>query len=57
MSSSVIKDKIIQILKINPELSDSKLCDKLNSDGIKIARRTVAKYRSQIGIRNSFDRG
>jgi len=35
--------------KSNP-LSDDKLADELKAKGIEIARRTVAKYRGQLGI-------
>ncbi|MGN0739848.1 MAG: RNA polymerase sigma-54 factor [Treponema sp.] len=38
------------------QLSDQKLADLLAQKGIKIARRTVAKYRAQIGVKSSYDR-
>lgn len=38
------------------KLSDQKLCDILNAMGIKVARRTIAKYRSQLNIASSYDR-
>ena len=31
-------------------LTDSQIAHGLNSQGVEIARRTVAKYRSQLGI-------
>ena len=37
-------------------LSDQKLSEMLAQQGIKIARRTVAKYRSELNIDSSFDR-
>ncbi len=37
-------------------LSDQKIADILGSKGIKIARRTVAKYRSQLNIESSYAR-
>jgi RNA polymerase sigma-54 factor len=37
-------------------LSDQKLADMLGEHGIKIARRTVAKYRQELNIDSSFDR-
>lgn len=37
-------------------LSDQKIADELALRGIKIARRTVAKYRSELDIGSSFDR-
>lgn len=38
------------------KLSDSKLAELLGKEGITIARRTVAKYRSELNIESSFDR-
>lgn len=38
------------------KLSDQKLADALAEQGIKIARRTVAKYRSLLDIGSSYDR-
>ncbi len=37
-------------------LSDQKIADLLATKGIKIARRTVAKYRGELTIGSSFDR-
>lgn len=37
-------------------LSDQKISDMLKLQGIKIARRTVAKYRSELSIDSSFER-
>jgi RNA polymerase sigma-54 factor len=34
-------------------LSDKKIVDLLEQQGLKIARRTVAKYREQLGILNA----
>ena len=58
ISSSVIKTKLEEILSATApqKISDSKLTELLNQQGIKIARRTVAKYRSQLGVKNSYVR-
>ena len=37
-------------------LSDDKIVEKLKSDGIDIARRTVAKYREAMRIPSSVQR-
>ena len=37
-------------------LSDQKIADQLALRGIKVARRTVAKYRGELTIGSSFDR-
>lgn len=39
---------IAELLKENPKLSDSAIAKKLNERGIKIARRTVNKYRNVL---------
>ncbi len=53
MSTRVIKQKIGQYIekenKAKP-LSDQNIADILTADGINIARRTVAKYREQLGL-------
>lgn len=56
ISSTLIKQEIDKILSENKNLSDSKLTEYLQEKGIKISRRTVAKYRLQIGIENSYNR-
>lgn len=45
----ILKEAIDAEDKHTP-LSDEKLCDILNEKGYMIARRTVAKYREQLGI-------
>lgn len=58
ISSVIIKQKMEEIISENKtqSISDSKLAELLNNQGIKIARRTVAKYRNQIGMENSYKR-
>lgn len=56
VSAEKIKKKMADLLALNPDLSDLDLTRHLNGEGIKIARRTVAKYRAQIGIKNSYSR-
>jgi len=42
----------------NPEkpLSDNKIADLFDEQGIQVARRTVAKYREAMGIPTSSER-
>jgi RNA polymerase sigma-54 factor len=40
----------------NCPLSDSQIADNLNKSGIRVARRTVAKYRETLGISPSKNR-
>lgn len=56
ISNRVIQEKILEFTKAKPGISDSELTKLLNHEGIKIARRTVAKYRQQAGIKNSYSR-
>jgi len=54
-----IKEKIRKIIESEDKkkpLSDSKIAEILKSQGIKIARRTVAKYREEMGIPGVFER-
>lgn len=57
-SKESVQRQIRQILERNPQkkLSDQKLCEALAQEGVKIARRTVAKYRSQMNIDSSYAR-
>ncbi len=58
-STDSIKEKIRQIIESedkNKPLSDSKISEILKKEGIKIARRTVAKYREEMGIPGAFER-
>lgn len=59
LASSSVKQKIKNIVAVeNPKkpISDQKIVDFLEADGIKIARRTVAKYRESLGILSSSRR-
>lgn len=52
-SSKAIQEKIKMLIKAEEShapLSDEKITSLLVQDGVKIARRTVAKYRERIGI-------
>jgi RNA polymerase sigma-54 factor len=56
LSSKSVKEKIRDfIMKEDPlrPLSDSKLSEMLKEQGIPVARRTVAKYREELGIQSS----
>lgn len=59
ISSLTVKRKIQQLIEAEEPkrpLSDSELMRILNREGIHIARRTVAKYRDELGISSSTDR-
>lgn len=50
-----IKDLIDKEDKEKP-LSDQVICDLINKEGMNISRRTVAKYREEMGIKSSKGR-
>ena len=56
VSRNVVKDMIAEIIAENGSLSDQKISDLLLSRGIKCARRTVGKYRSELNIDSSYSR-
>lgn len=59
LASESVKMKIKKLVAVEDTkkpLSDQKLVDLLKGDGIKIARRTVAKYRDILGILPSSKR-
>lgn len=59
ISKNAIKEHIRRIIEENntgKALSDQKISDKLNEMGIKVARRTVAKYRGELALDTSYNR-
>ena len=58
-SSEAVRHRIKQMIdaeSADDVLSDDKLVEKLRSEGIDIARRTVAKYREALRIPSSVQR-
>jgi RNA polymerase sigma-54 factor len=56
VAAKAVKEMIQEIVSgEDPKrpLSDKKIVDILGERGLKIARRTVAKYREQLGILNA----
>lgn len=60
LSKTAVKYEIAEILSSLPvnskPLSDQKISDILAAKGIKVARRTVAKYRNELQIESSYNR-
>ena len=55
-SAEKIKTLISEMIAASSiPLSDQQLTDLLNKQGIKISRRTVNKYRNQLGVDNSYE--
>ena len=60
LSKEAVKYEIAQILEEHKNdkkaLSDQKISDILAEKGIKVARRTVAKYRGELNVSSSYER-
>lgn len=59
VSTNIIKNSIAKLIEEEDKkspLSDQHLCDVLNRSGTNISRRTVAKYREELGIKSSKGR-
>lgn len=58
-SRQAVKQKLLALVKAeDPQhpLSDQRLCRMLSENGVQLARRTVAKYRMELGIGSSTAR-
>ncbi len=59
MTPEYIKEKMTHLIEVENKkkpLSDQKISEMLKSNGIDISRRTVAKYRSNMGVRDASGR-
>jgi len=59
MSATAVKARIQLLLQNEPHqkpLSDQDISDLLRQAGVRVARRTVAKYRESLGIGSSTER-
>ena len=59
MSADGVKNRIAQLIgkeKSEETLSDSRIAEILKAEGTDISRRTVAKYRAELGILDSRQR-
>ena len=59
LSRQAVKQKLLELVRQeNPQhpLSDQKLMEQLNALGAQVARRTVAKYRMELGLGSSSAR-
>lgn len=59
ISANSIKKEIEDLINDEDKhkpLSDQKICNILNEEGMNISRRTVAKYREEMGIKSSSKR-
>lgn len=56
-STARVKEIIQELCRGRGKMSDLAIVDALEKRGITLSRRTVAKYRAQMGIDSSFRRG
>jgi RNA polymerase sigma-54 factor len=59
VSSTAIRARIRKMIaeeEASRPLSDSQLAEALSREGVKVARRTVAKYREALGLAASSER-
>jgi len=59
VAATSVKQRLREILEAEDtvhQLSDQRLADLLSDEGIRVARRTVAKYREELGIEPSWAR-
>ena len=59
ISTETLKSKIQKIISIEPAhcpLSDQKIVEILQKEGVNVARRTIAKYREMLGIPATSER-
>ena len=50
------KERIAELVRKEQAISDKELAARLQTQGLKIARRTVAKYRKQLNIGSAVQR-
>ncbi len=55
-TKDIIREMIVKERAKGRPLTDREICDRLLNEGIRIARRTVAKYRAELGILPSMMR-
>ena len=56
VSTVSLKEQLKRIVLSDPDLSDRVLSEKLREAGFSVSRRTVSKYRAQLGLPSSYDR-
>jgi len=52
-----VRNRVLELVESLPQLSDEAIARALRLRGIRLARRTVAKYRHELGLASSRKRG
>jgi len=56
-TTAAVRNRVLELLESFPQLSDDAIAHALRLRGIRLARRTVAKYRQELGLASSRKRG
>ena len=59
INQSVVKSRIRELINEERQtkpLSDAQISELLKEEGIQVSRRTVSKYRKEMGVYSSFER-
>ena len=56
MTTASVRESIREIVTSSPQLSDDAIARALKLRGIRLARRTVAKYRNELGLPTRYER-
>ncbi len=56
-TTAAVRNRVLEVVESFPELSDEAIARALRLRGIRLARRTVAKYRHELGLPSSRKRG
>lgn len=55
-SKQTCKEMIRSIIQEKPDMSDREIGESLSKKGLRISRRTIAKYRKELGIKGVYER-
>ncbi len=56
VSRQACKEMIKNIISETPNISDREIGENLNRRGVTVSRRTIAKYRKELGIKGLYER-
>lgn len=56
-TTTTVRSRVLELARAFPQLSDEAIARALRLRGIRLARRTVAKYRHELGLASSRKRG
>lgn len=57
LTTAAVRERVMELVQSFPQLPDEAIARALRLRGIRLARRTVAKYRHELGVASSRQRG